>query len=89
MPLTAFQIEVLSILARNRSEESHSGGGVVLNAADDSTRFSRDFAIFHEPAGVAFVNATGKPGWIGDDPTLRPHAPSVRGCWAVVRGSEF
>jgi hypothetical protein len=38
--------------------------------------------------GVAFVDATGKPGWIGHDATLRPHAPSVRGCWPTVRGLE-
>lgn len=37
-----------------------------------------------QPIGVAFVDADGKPGWIGDDPSLRPHAPSVRGCWPVV-----
>jgi hypothetical protein len=40
------------------------------------------------PIGVAFVDAAGKPGWIGDDPSLRPHAPSVRGCWPTVRGLE-
>jgi hypothetical protein len=40
------------------------------------------------PIGVAFVDATGKPGWIGHDATLRPHAPSVRGCWPTVRGLE-
>lgn len=40
------------------------------------------------PIGVAFVDATGKLAWIGDDPTLRPHAPSVRGCWPVVHGLE-
>ncbi len=40
------------------------------------------------PIGVAFVNAEGKPGWIGDDPSLRPHAPSVRGCWPQIRGLE-
>lgn len=40
------------------------------------------------PIGVAFVDATGRPGWIGDDPALRPHAPSVRGCWPVVHGLE-
>lgn len=38
------------------------------------------------PIGVAFVDAAGKPGWIGDDPTLRPHLPSLRGCWPVVHG---
>jgi hypothetical protein len=40
------------------------------------------------PIGVAFVDSAGNPGWIGDDPTLRPHAPSVRGCWPKVRGLE-
>jgi hypothetical protein len=40
------------------------------------------------PIGVAFVDASGKPGWIGDDPTLRLHAPSVRGCWPTVHGLE-
>jgi hypothetical protein len=37
------------------------------------------------PIGVAFLDAAGQPGWIGDDPSLRPHAPSVRGCWPVLR----
>ena len=50
MPLTALQKDVLAILAGNRSEESHFAGGVVLNAADDSARFSHDFHIFHELA---------------------------------------
>lgn len=40
------------------------------------------------PIGVAFVDTHGKPGWIGDDPSLRLHAPSVRGCWPTVHGSE-
>jgi hypothetical protein len=38
------------------------------------------------PIGIAFVDATGTPGWIGGDPALRMHAPSVRGCWPQVRG---
>ena len=50
MPLTPIQKVVLAILAANRSEESHFAGGVVLNAAEDSPRFSRDFGIFHELA---------------------------------------
>jgi hypothetical protein len=41
------------------------------------------------PIGVAFVDAVGQPGWIGDNPALRLHAPSVRGCWPVVRGLEI
>ncbi|MBI4324979.1 MAG: hypothetical protein HY674_06910 [Chloroflexi bacterium] len=41
------------------------------------------------PIGVAFIDGAGRPGWIGDDPSLRPHAPSVRGCWPVVHGLEL
>jgi hypothetical protein len=48
MPLTALQKQVLQVLAANRSEESHFAGGVVLNATDDSARYSHDFDIFHE-----------------------------------------
>ena len=40
------------------------------------------------PIGVAFVDAEGAPGWIGDDPSLRVHPPSVRGCWPVVRNLD-
>lgn len=36
------------------------------------------------PIGIAFVDETGRPGWLGDDPTLRAHAPSLRGCWPVI-----
>jgi hypothetical protein len=50
MPLTALQKDVLAVLARNRSEESHFAGGIVLNAADKSARYSHDFDIFHELA---------------------------------------
>ncbi len=41
------------------------------------------------PIGVAFVDAAGTPGWIGDDPTLRLHAPSMRGCWPVVHAKTI
>ena len=50
MPVTAFQREVLGVIAANRNEESHFAGGLVLNAATDSARFSHDFDIFHEAA---------------------------------------
>jgi len=50
MPLTTLQKEVLAVLSANRSEESHFAGGVVLNAAESSPRFSHDFDIFHELA---------------------------------------
>lgn len=50
MPLTPFQSEVLAVISGNRSEESHFAGGLVLNAAAASARFSHDFDIFHEAA---------------------------------------
>jgi hypothetical protein len=50
MPLTAYQAEVLAVIAGNRSEESHFAGGLVLNAASDSARYSHDFDIFHQAA---------------------------------------
>jgi hypothetical protein len=40
------------------------------------------------PIGVAFVDLGGQPGWIGDNPDLRAHAPSVRGCWPTVHGID-
>jgi hypothetical protein len=48
MPLSPLQIDVLRIIAANRSEVSHFAGGLVLNATPDSPRFSHDFDIFHE-----------------------------------------
>lgn len=48
MPLTAFQQDVLQVIAANRSEASHFAGGLVLNATPDSPRYSHDFDIFHE-----------------------------------------
>jgi Nucleotidyl transferase AbiEii toxin, Type IV TA system len=41
------------------------------------------------PIGVAFVDASGQPDWIGRDPSLRVHYPSVRGCWPTVHGIEL
>ena len=48
MPLTAFQQEVLRLLARFRSPESYLAGGVVVNQKADTPRFSEDLDIFHD-----------------------------------------
>lgn len=48
MPLTPFQSDVLSVLVGNRSEASHVAGGMVLNAAEGSARYSGDFDLFHD-----------------------------------------
>src|SRR4051794_14404085 len=50
VPLTTFQREVLSVLRDNRTPESHFAGGIVLNHAPDSPRYSKDFDVFHETA---------------------------------------
>ena len=50
MPLTPFQRAILTVLAATRSPESHFAGGIILHAADDSARYSRDFDIFHDVA---------------------------------------
>jgi len=42
MPLTDFQREVLAVIVANRSEASHFAGGLVLNAAETSARYSKD-----------------------------------------------
>ena len=36
------------------------------------------------PIGVAFVNESGEPGWIRSIPSLKIHAPSLRGCWPLA-----
>lgn len=48
MPLTELQKQVLALIAENRSEGSHFAGGLILNAAEGSPRYSHDFDIFHE-----------------------------------------
>ena len=48
MPLTAIQSEVLKAISANRSPESHIAGGIALNFAPDSPRFSEDIDIFHD-----------------------------------------
>lgn len=37
------------------------------------------------PTGVAFIDRDGRPGWIGDEPDLRIHFPTLGGCWPTVR----
>ncbi|MEX2580727.1 MAG: hypothetical protein WD342_16840 [Verrucomicrobiales bacterium] len=40
------------------------------------------------PIGVAFVDDDGNPGWIGNDPSLQVHHPSLRGCWPTLAGVD-
>lgn len=41
------------------------------------------------PMGVAFVDEKGEPGWIRSNPSLKIHAPSLRGCWPSINGGHF
>jgi hypothetical protein len=41
------------------------------------------------PIGVAFVDEKGEPGWIRSNPTLKIHAPTLRGCWPSIDGGHF
>jgi hypothetical protein len=34
--------------------------------------------------GVAFVDENNVPGWIGTNPSLKIHRPTVGGCWPTI-----
>jgi Nucleotidyl transferase AbiEii toxin, Type IV TA system len=48
MPITAFQREVLRLIAANRNPDSFIAGGTVINRRPDSPRTSRDIDLFHD-----------------------------------------
>jgi hypothetical protein len=52
MPLTAFQREVVRIIAANRSPASHVAGRAVINRAENGLRTSEDLDIFHDDAAA-------------------------------------
>jgi len=41
------------------------------------------------PIGVAFVNKADVPGWLGSDPGLKIHSPSLRGCLPQIHGLDL
>jgi hypothetical protein len=57
MPLTAFQKEIVRLLAANRNPDSHLGGGAVINRASNSPRYSADFDLFHDVAETVLASA--------------------------------
>lgn len=50
MPLTPYQTELLALLAKNRSEDSHLAGGAALNIEPNTRRYSNDLDYFHDSA---------------------------------------
>jgi hypothetical protein len=75
---------VLAVIVSNRSELSHFAGGRVLNAADDSARYSTAFEVFHDE--IHDLNVTSRRGddqvtvdWAHDCARLRlPVFPIVQ-----------
>ncbi len=57
MPLTAFQQQVLQLLAANRTPESYLAGATVIHRTPDSPRFSEDVDFFHDTAESVAVCA--------------------------------
>ncbi|MGO9607208.1 MAG: hypothetical protein ACLQAT_28080 [Candidatus Binataceae bacterium] len=57
MPLTEFQRKVLKLLAANRNPENYVAGGIVLNQAPESPRYSDDADLFHDTAESVFASA--------------------------------
>lgn len=57
MPLTSIQSEVMSVLKGNRTESSHFGGGIVLNAPSGSARYSHDFDLFHDAVADLIIHS--------------------------------
>lgn len=48
MPMTPFQREVMTAIARNRDPESYVAGAIAIHHADGSPRYSHDLDLFHE-----------------------------------------
>jgi len=48
VPLTAFQQELLALLAKNRTDGSYLAGGAALHFAPNSVRYSDDLDFFHD-----------------------------------------
>ena len=48
MPLGAFELEVLRLLAANRNPGSYIAGATVLNQDPASPRTSKDVDVFHD-----------------------------------------
>lgn len=90
MPLTPFQVAVLRVIAANRSVGSHIAGGIGLNAAADSPRFSAGVDIFHD-AEEAVASASERDctslAAAGCAITRQLWEPAYRRAW-VERGGD-
>jgi hypothetical protein len=79
-------VELDKIRARALDPVALKAEWVVMSDEAEAQMVAVADALPDVPIGVAFVDASGTPGWIGTDTSLRVHAPSVRGCWPTVHG---
>lgn len=62
VPLTAFQAQLLAVVAQTRAPDSYLAGGAALHFAANSLRYSNDLDFFHDSAdrvSTAFSEDTG------------------------------
>ena len=74
MALTAFQSEILRLLAANReaNQESYVAGGLALNYRLKAPRISRDIDVFHDSRDALFQS------WFSDKSTLETNGFQVK-----------
>ncbi len=77
-------IELHQISAKQLDPIAMKEAWILMSDAAEAAMVKQADTFPDTPIGVAFVDAQGRPGWIGDDPTLKPHRPCVRGCWPTV-----
>ena len=56
---------------------------IAVRAGDEITRIANEQPDLE--IGVAFVDENLVPGWIGSNPSLKIHRPTVGGCWPRIR----
>ena len=59
---------------------------MAIDAAEEITRLADTRP--DTPIGVAFVDSAGRPGWLGDNPSLCVRYPSFRGCVPRLNGLD-
>ena len=84
MALTAFQSNVLRLLADNRrsNAESYVAGGLALNYKLGTPRVSRDIDVFHDSEAALLRS------WESDSATLAANGFAVKLKWAKASGGR-
>lgn len=81
-------VKLGEIQARHLDPQALKRAGIEMSDEADAKTTHLADTLPHTPIGVAFVDAAGKPGWLGDDPALTIHHPRIRGGLPRVDGLE-